>query len=162
MRECSDEHHLVNACSSALPPSPARNLMVVSEVNFDQSVFSVNISWTGPNQPEGKIDRFEITISSNVIQELYHTVISVSVSMIAVCVSVCLFVCLSVCLCVLTLMTCNHLQSAQEQEAMQIINQTFEHFAEFNLVEVELLNVTVGYHTSHWHCTVLYSLYIVF
>ena len=156
----------MNACSSALPPSPARNLTVVSEVNFDQSVFSVNISWTGPNQPEGRIDRFEITISSNVIQELYRTVITVSVSMIAVCVCVSLAGWLAGwlagCLCVLTLIACNHLQPAQEQEAMEIVNQTFEHLAEFNLVEEELLNVTVGYHTSHWHCTVFYSLYIVF
>ena len=81
---------------SALQPSPVRNLTVVNDVDYEQSLFLVNISWTGPSQPEGKIRRFVITISSRLIQELYREVVYVSVSLIAVCVCVC--VCRHACL----------------------------------------------------------------
>ena len=73
---------------SALQPSPVRNLTVVNNVDYEQSLFLVNISWTGPSQPEGMIRRFVITISSRLIQELYRDVVDVSVSQIAVCVCV--------------------------------------------------------------------------
>ena len=85
-----------------------RNLTVVSEVDYDQNVFLVNISWVGPSRPEGRIERFEIAISSRLVQELYHDTVSVSVSLLVVCtyVHVCMWVGVSVCACAVHVCTC--------------------------------------------------------
>ena len=52
--------------SIALPPSEPRNLTVDSHFYVDQEVikFTLNISWKGPEFPQGSIKHYRVLINS--------------------------------------------------------------------------------------------------